>query len=176
MRISDSIESIAIMKFVKDQYITYSNSSNRNLQNINYNLNGESQKFGNGNKHNNQEIDYLKDIQSESISSNNITRRLSSKRNLSNVNDSYKFTFMQLQYFQLYLDWINKALLPTLYDNDERTLLNQNYIIGDPQLFFGVRAVNPFNNTDQYTNTTFPQLITSKTFTVFDSIGSDSYK
>ena len=176
MKIFDSIESIAILKFIKDQNATYSNPSNRNLQYINSNLNNESQKFGYGNVHINQEINYLKDRKSESISSNNITRRSSSMRNLSNINDIYKFTFMQLQYFQLYLDWINNALLPTVYGNDERTLLDQNYIIGDPQLFFGVRAVNPFSNTDNYTNTTFPQLITSKTFTVFDSIGSDSYK
>ena len=165
------------MKFVKDKYITYSNALNRNLQNINSSLNNQDQFFSFDNaKDNDQEIDYLKDSQSESISSKNIARGSSSKRNLSNVNDSYKFTFMQLQYFQLYLDWINKALLPTLYGNDERTLLNQNYIIGDPQLFFGARAINSFNNTDEYTKTAFPELITSKTFTVFDSIGSDSYK
>ena len=176
MRISDSIESIAIFKFVKDQYITYSNSLDRNLQYINNNLNNESQKFGYENVHNNQEIYYLKDSRSESIFSNNKAKKSASKRNLSSIKDIYTFTFMQLQYLKLYVYWINNALLPTLYGNDERTLLDQNYIIGDPQLFFGVRAVNYFNNTDPYTNKIFSQLITTKIFTIFDSIGSDSYK
>ena len=158
MRISDSIESIAIFKFVKDQYITYSNSLDRNLQYINNNLNNESQKFGYENVHNNQEIYYLKDSRSESIFSNNKAKKSASKRNLSSIKDIYTFTFMQLQYLKLYVYWINNALLPTLYGNDERTLLDQNYIIGDPQLFFGVRAVNYFNNTDPYTTAWPPTL------------------
>ena len=176
MRIFDSIESIAILNFIKDKYITYSNILDRNLQYMNSSLNNESHSFGFEIVNNsNQEIDYLKDSRSESIASNIITKKSVSKRNLSNIKDIYTFTFMQLRYLKLYIYWINNALLPTLYDNDERTLLDQNYIIGDPQLFFGVRAVNYFNNTDNYTNKIFPQLITTKTFTVFDSIGSDSY-
>ena len=72
------------------------------------------------------------------------------------------------------MDWLDQNLLQNLY-KDDRTIRRQNYIIGDPQIYFGFRMVNKTTNSDEFTKNIIPFRIGNKEYTIFDRVGDKSF-
>ena len=72
-------------------------------------------------------------------------------------------------------DWRDQVFLQNLYKDDTRTLRRQNFVFGDPQIYFGFRLVNKTINTDEWTKKLFPFRIKGNEYTIFDSVGEESY-
>ena len=72
-------------------------------------------------------------------------------------------------------DWKDQVFLQNLYRDDTRTLRRQNYVFGNPQIYFGFRMVNKTINTDELTKDLFPFRIKGNEYTIFESVGDDAY-
>lgn len=71
--------------------------------------------------------------------------------------------------------WINETLLPSLFEEDS-TLLKQNFIIGDPIMYLGVRKVAKSINSNKNTVAIFPQYVDKDFLTVHNKLGSKADK
>ena len=89
---------------------------------------------------------------------------------LNSIDESIYDSIIQ---FSIFINWINSVFLPFLYQNDQRVILQQNDIIGDPQVFLGYRYVSQTNSTDEATMSIIPFTIPAKEYTIFDTIGQE---
>ena len=89
---------------------------------------------------------------------------------LNSIDESIYDSIIQ---FSIFINWINSVFLPFLYQNDQRVILQQNDIIGDPQAFLGYRYVRQTNSTDEASMSIIPFTIPAKEYTIFDTIGQE---
>ena len=95
------------------------------------------------------------------------------KRNLGTNHQPLDIKYKEIQQFDIFRDWIDKVLLPYIYEDDNGILINQNYIIGDPKMFLGMRFVNATVNLDNSSNKAIYYTIPAKEYTIFDKMGDE---
>jgi len=71
-------------------------------------------------------------------------------------------------------DWREAVLFEILFDNENNSFLNQNFVIGDPIILLNVRRLKEHENEDPDTRDIFPTFITSKSFGKFESLEGEA--
>ena len=151
--------------------------SQRNLKNDDwfqfYNCTGIFQNVLNKNKTKDQfednKLKHIRELTTNDLKHNNSKH----KRRLRSSHKRLTITYMEISQISMLNEWVYQLLLPQLYDNSERIFFNQNFIIGDPQLYLGIRYVNGKPNNDENTNSVFPDAIPANEYTLFDKIGDE---
>ena len=121
-------------------------------------------------QHKNKSSSNLKyDFNSINVSSGSSEK----KRSLISKHENLNVQYDNIIQFSIFVNWINSVFLPFLYQNDQRVILQQNDIIGDPQVFLGYRYVRQTNSTDEASMSIIPFMIPAKEYTIFDTIGQE---
>ena len=95
------------------------------------------------------------------------------KRNLASGHQQLEVKYSQILQFDIYRDWVNEILLPYIYEDNNGDFLNQNFIVGDPDMNLGMRFVNATENLDNSSNKVIYYTIPAKEYTIFDKIGDE---
>ena len=123
-----------------------------------------------------------KDMQHKNKSNSNLKNDLNhinvssgshEKRSLISKHESLDVQYGNIIQLSIFINWINSVLLPFLYQNSQRVIIQQNNIIGDPQIFLGYRYVSQTNSTDEATMSIIPFMIPAKEYTIFDIVGQE---
>ena len=118
-------------------------------------------------KNNKQESKASKNYKEESMKNSKFKRYLGA----GHLPLDIKYT--KIRQFYIFRDWIDQILLPYIYEDDNGIFIHQNYIIGDPKMFLGMRYVNATVNLDNSSNQAIYYIIPAKEYTLFDKMGDE---
>lgn len=85
---------------------------------------------------------------------------------------------MTLTYFNIYgvytIDQFARQILyPSIFGTPNHAVWYQNFAIGDPTIYFGVKRAKYHENGDSKTNSVFPSYVDGKTYTLYKKMGSE---
>ena len=102
-------------------------------------------------------------------------RNLTSNDEDQDIVEFIELSFESVAQNTLITEWVQSVLIPILYQNDNKTYLNQNYIIGDPMLNLLVRILKEKTNKNSNTNTVLPAYTTHKTYDYNEDLEDEAY-